>query len=113
MANALSSKFLEGAVFHSYHALESLACAALSSAGHNPPRSHVKKLGMFVRLFGHRFPQFANLAYTLEPLRNKALYPSQAAGEWAPPQAAVSPAGGSLARRTAGLVHRVIQEMRL
>jgi hypothetical protein len=113
MARALSGRYREGALFHAYHALESVACAAIVSAGFVPPRAHHKKVEAFHRRFGTRFPQFAFVTASLEPLRNQALYPVLVGGTWAPPQQAVSSAAPNLVPRASGLVTAIIQGLSL
>jgi HEPN domain-containing protein len=79
-ARLLTSEGLnEVAVFHCYHAFESLACAALLDAGRAVPRSHERKIRSF--LAAHRRqpyqPGASALAEVLIPLRNLVLYPDE------------------------------------
>ena len=72
----LDARLPEIAVFHCYHAFESIACAALSL--HEPiPFLHSRKIQRFTSRFKHeRFWFGASvLAFSLGSLRNRCLYP--------------------------------------
>jgi len=116
MAAALHPTFPEGAVFHSYHAFESIACAALAVMGVTIPNDHRQKLMRF-QAKARRYTFFHGalvIAARLEPVRNRALYPKEReqqsfshdpSSAWTPTEAQ------SLLRRVNGMVNAIKTEL--
>jgi hypothetical protein len=102
----------EIAVFHCYHAFESIACAALAARSQpaNIPKTHRSKVEHFIRTF-RAFP-FARgasaLAVTVLPLRNRAIYPETGPTPVSPSQIFSGPDVQRLISRVNGVVQAII-----
>ena len=110
---ALDTGIQEAAVFHAYHAFESVASGAISSRGAAVPRSHQAKLLRFTVLFRRNGFIFgaAALVPVLIPIRNQALYPGLSNEE---PSSSFSIAQAeALLRRVTGLVTAIRRELAL
>jgi HEPN domain-containing protein len=70
----------EIAVFHCYHAFESIACAALALQSSRIPRTHAAKINRFIQAYKYRSFGFSAsaLGSILPPMRNRTLYPDPA-----------------------------------
>ena len=116
MAVALHPTFPEGAVFHSYHAFESIACAALAVMGVTIPNDHRQKLMRF-QAKARRYTFFRGalvIAARLETVRSRSLYPKERGEQsfshdpstaWTPTEAQ------SLLRRVNGIVQTIQTEL--
>lgn len=113
MAGILFFSHIEGALFHTYHALESVACAAIASARTPVPTAHRRKLSAFTTMYGRRFPQFAPLAFTLLAFRNDTLYPRLMTADWQAPDIAAGGVKAAAVKQTAGMVRRIIRDLGL
>lgn len=118
MASSLLPLFPEGSLFHSYHAFESVACAALAAQSLDIPEPHKVKIERFLSTFHqHQFALGgASLAFRLHNVRDEALYPrsrgvqavTKHPGErWTPAQAE------DLLRRVRGIVRAIVRELDL
>lgn len=104
----------EIAIFHCYHAFESIACAALVQVGVAIPRRHQTKVERFL-LTCRALPYgrgAAAVAVLIAPLRNRTLYPDL--NPLAGPQDSFSQRDAEdLVRRVGGIVRTVIAAERL
>jgi hypothetical protein len=93
----------EIAIFHAYHAFESICCAALA-LGETVPRAHSRKIERFlVRYRRLPFaPGVAALAAAFGQARNQSLYPSPSG--IAPRHSLTSSEASRLIRRVGGVV---------
>jgi hypothetical protein len=101
----------EAGGFCAYHAFESIGGAWIRRCGHQVPRSHVRKLNLFVRLssnmnFG---PDVATNAALLNSLRNQMLYPVPVGqGAYLLPEVTISPPqAADRLRRVQGIIQQV------
>ena len=118
MAVALHPTFPEGAVFHSYHAFESIACAALAVMGVTIPNDHRQKLMRF-QAKARRYTFFRGalvIAARLETVRNRSLYPKER-GEQSfshnPSSAWSAAEAQNLQQRANGMVNAIKTELRI
>ncbi|GEM_PF-2757782 len=117
MAGQLIQSHPEGAVFHCYHAFESIASAALLSFSTPVPRAHRSKLDTFIaRSRSYRFARGAfAVTLLLETVRAGALYPEQIVdsqvvhpeSRWQVQQVA------EIHRRVSGIVRQIAQDLGL
>lgn len=73
----LRSNFLDGAVFHAYHAFECVVSAAIAAEGVAVPPSHSGRLALFNQIHDQTAsfaPTYQRLSYILARTRNEALY---------------------------------------
>jgi hypothetical protein len=108
----LANGLHEIAVFHAYHAFESIACAALGLRSLPIPMRHESKLTRFIR--AHRRLAFVHgasaLGTRLWPLRNKVLYPEQQIG---PRDSITLNEASQIVSRVGGLIREIAQALRL
>jgi HEPN domain-containing protein len=105
----LDSGLHEIAVFHCYHALESVACAALASRGVVVPFNHRRKLDIFGRAFRRMpFSRGASVvAAIVGPARNQALYPDAASPAHWPSNRFTQASASEMLRRVEGMTRTI------
>lgn len=105
----------EVAIFHCYHAFESIACAAIALRSSAIPARHRAKIQRFVLLYRpYRFGLgAATLAALVEPLREQAIYPIRDTVIAAPREAFTPGNARDLIRRVDGMVRTIVAALRM
>jgi hypothetical protein len=109
-ANAvLQAGLQEIAIFHCYHAFESIACAALCLRTTQVPVTHRAKIEHFIRAYKHGPFTYGvtALAPVIGPMRNRALYPTLGAAIREPNLAFTVNDARNLYSRVDGLVRLI------
>lgn len=109
----LAEGLQEIAVFHSYHAFESVACSALAFRMLPIPWNHPAKIDRFLaRYRAWSFVHDAGaLADVLTPMRNRTLYPLPPGSS--PREAFTAAQAATLLSRVEGITGTIIATLRL
>ena len=105
----------EIAIFHCYHAFESIACAGIAYSGQPIPKTHRGKINRFTNI--HRAFPFGRaasaVAATVVPLRNRTLYPEVAPSPVSPAQSFTDADALKLIQRVNGVVRTIARALGL